>query len=40
MVFMPFQTGFTAEPVAGRRPNAAVFQGVDWSLALAYIENQ
>jgi hypothetical protein len=40
MVFMPFQADFTAEPVAGRRPNAAVFRGVDWAVAVAYTYRQ
>jgi hypothetical protein len=40
MVFMPFQAGFTAEPVAGRSPNAAVFRGVDWTVAVAYTHSQ
>ena len=36
IIFMPFQAGFTAGPVAGRRTTAVVSGGVDWAVAVAY----
>jgi len=40
MVFMPFQAGSTAGPVASRRPTGVVFRGVDWAVAVDYTHSQ
>jgi hypothetical protein len=40
MVFLPFQAGFTAGPVAGRRPSGAVFRGVDGAVAVDYTHSK